>query len=190
MNYVKEYKGHKVPEGAKYYQEEGSGFMEAFFKTVDGQLMYSLPEDGLMWEVYNSRMSAHAIELPEDPQEWSGEGLPPIGCKCEVDTAESAGLSNRELEINGEEVTVIANVKNKHGYEITVFEAIDGGVFCFSSKLFRPLKTQQEKDREAFISAARKATNVDVNDVVATDIFDDMYHAGFTAPKADDNDQE
>lgn len=187
--YVKEYKGHKVPEWATHVSDFQTPQPIEFYRAIGGEhQFFNTGAVNPVWckSVFNEP-NKWEIELPEAPQEWSGEGLPPIGCKCEVDTAESAGLSNRELEINGEEVTVIANVKNKHGYEVTVFEASSGGVFCFSSKLFRPLKTQQEKDREAFIEAAKICTegtllNNDDPEVVA--FIENLISAEFTAPKA------
>lgn len=187
-NYVREYRGCRVPVKATHFAEVTGYNHPAFYSDNHIWVIF---EDSLHCH-QNSCIPKNAFPLPEAPQEWDGEGLPPVGCKCEVDTAESAGLSNRELEINGEEVTVIANVKNKHGYEITVFEAIDGGVFCFSSKLFRPLKTQQEKDREAFIDMAigLYPLIIPTNDLRKLLGMSFDNGARFTAPKAADNDQK
>jgi hypothetical protein len=173
-NYVKEYKGHKVPEGAKYYQEEKSGFMEAFFKTVDGQLMYSLPVDGIMWEADNLRMSDHVIELPEAKRE------PVVGKECEA-----AWL---ELPDGGSNDFRRVMIKGYFGDEVW-FSKVNGvdrydEVLRVTNCTFRPIKTQQEKDREAFIEdASRVMFNSDnktfVNDISLGALFD----AGFTAPK-------
>lgn len=180
-NYVKEHKGRKVPEGAIFYQEDSDLYRESFWDVKGNVWVVGIYD---RWVKPSRGMPGELIELPEVPQEWNGEGLPPIGCECEVDIAESTGLSRQELELNGEKVSVISNVKNKRGFEVTVFEISDGGVFCFSSELFHPLKTQQEKDREAFIARCVSLTQLDGS--MAVEGFGIAYDDGarFTVPKA------
>ena len=88
-NYVKEYKGHKVPEGAEEYQEKNGDWFRGFYKESDDALFfYSCEDDNPSWRLIGCASSevkpSHTIPLPEVTQEWNGEGLPPVGCECEV----------------------------------------------------------------------------------------------------------
>ena len=178
-NYVKEYKGHKVPEWATHVSAFPTPQPIEFYRVIGGT--YQFFNTGTVnpaWckSVFNEA-NKWSIELPEAPQEWDGEGLPPAGVECEALLTQTW-------------VTVFI-VGNAHEYGLGVENIKTGEIHKVDPEKikFRPLKTQQEKDREAFMSAARKATNADENDIVATDIFDDMFHAGFTAPKEGDNDK-
>jgi hypothetical protein len=187
-NYVKEYKGYKVPEGATCFVEASSFNSNHFGKEVGGvEFIFCIDDNEPEWyevSAISTPLSQRgAIELPEAPQEWNGEGLPPVGTVCEYQVHRSQ--FGKCLVMGYFEGLVWMTSHHETSPYSGCHTTLVG-----STLTFRPLKTQQEKDREAFIDAARKATNADVNDVVATDIFDDMYHAGFTAPKADDYDQE
>ena len=185
-NYVKVYEGHAVPEGATHFGGKHDRTREDLFYRSNGREVFIF---GGWRGTFSNR--GDLIELPEAPQEWDGEGLPPVGVECIVNITEGVcGLSDQELKLNGEKVSVISNVKNKRGFDVTVFEISEGGVFCFSSKLFRPLKTQQEKDREAFVAEldliAREA-RVDMNVASRLHFYNLLFEAGFTAPKASNN---
>ena len=189
-NYVKEYKGYKVPDGATHTIGLGN-----FYKVVKGDVYYFDNVDGFVLSNTDHHYLKENLEpLPKAPQEWSGEGLPPVGVECIINITEDVwGLSDQELKLNGEKVSVISNVKNKRGFDVTVFEISGGGVFCFSSKLFRPLKTQQEKDREAFVKGLVKVLNSVPNGTSLSDLHamaEKAYGAGYTAPKAADNDKK
>ena len=177
-NYVKEFDGQSVPKGSKYYSKADINQKSYFYDKN------CIPVgDKSAFVIRHSDLT----ELPEAPQEWNGEGLPPVGVECIINITEDVrGLSDQELKLNGEKVSVISNVKNKRGFDVTVFEISEGGVFCFSSKLFRPLKTQQEKDREAFVELGMSKLGAfhSNRDFLAA-LFDNG--ARFTVPKASDN---
>ena len=99
--YVKEYKGHKVPEGATHYTE--SVYLLFYRKNIRKDWVYF--SDTLSnWTYANiSEVSLNnkVIELPEAPQEWNGEGLPPVGTECEVKYFHEGSLSWKECYIVG-----------------------------------------------------------------------------------------
>lgn len=138
---------------------------------------------------YTDAIEAGKAKAKEEPaQEWVG-GLPPIGAECEVFISFGAlqgdhGLSSDEIGLNGQKVTVLANVKSSLGCNVSVFE-VESGVYCFSTELLKPLKTQEQKDREAFIDKANKATNADGKDHTIVDLFNDLFDAGFKAPEGE-----
>ena len=164
-NYVKEYAGHQVPEGATHYLDGNR-----FFYNADKVLCFDTkrPQEGWRKTIFHG-IASEATPLPEAPQEW----MPEVGEECEVMTDPFEWGKCTADYIGAEFIVYTAN----------------SGEGSSIKKFFRPLKTQQEKDREAFMSAARKATNCDKEDWCAIGIFKDMFHAGFTAPKEVDNDK-
>lgn len=172
-NYVKEYKGYKVPEGATHWINNN------FAKWIDDfniSIICCYP--GATWNEYSNGMPKNAIELPEAQQEWNGEGLPPVGVKCVMSYD---GSNWAECVINySSEHTIVCT--NESGIELV-----------YSTKdivMFRPVKTQQEKDREAFVYAALRAymdCEATVNDYDLELILNKMHSLGFTAPGATDD---
>ena len=108
----------------------------------------------------------------EDKVRWVGKGLPPIGCECEaLDTL----MAHPKYCL----------VKIKGFYNKQVWLTSEAGVdlVLFTGDLkFRPLKTQKEKDRDAFIELA---TNTYYEGTMCTDMAAALFDAGFTAPKAE-----
>lgn len=75
--------------------------------------------------------------------EWNGEGLPPVGCECELYDSES-----------GWEVVFVKYVGNK----TVVVDLLDGDEYSFelSTCEFRPLRTEAERKREEAIAALKQ----------------------------------
>jgi len=101
-----------------------------------------------------------AEKRPQEPEskEWDGEGLPPIGAFCEVTDC----WNDFERPVNlssGQEVKILMDYKcPKTGTSGVIFTWIEGTdnirtEWTGNEKHFRPLKTQEQKDREAFIDA-------------------------------------
>jgi hypothetical protein len=81
------------------------------------------------------------IDLERLAQEWDGEGLPPVGCKCEV---RHCGL----------QTWVKARVVG-HDYDIAVCHVPDAhGYLGYGGDYIRPIRSQAEREREEIISAA------------------------------------
>ena len=170
-NYVKEYNRHKVPKGATHWLVNG------FAKWDDNKSISVIGcFQGATWKKCSYGMLPNAIELPEAEQEWNGEGLPPVGAECVMSYD---GNNWVECVINySSEHTVVCT--NESGIELV-----------YSTKdivMFRPKRTQKEKDREAFIDKALEEIETKAG-LVAPDkaIFEIMHEAGFTAPKAGDD---
>jgi hypothetical protein len=167
-NYVKEYKGYKVPEGATHYNEGNMLWPECFINKNTGEV-YKLDEPRI-WVLSERVMPTTAIELPEEQsQEWV-DGLPPVGCECEVKHGGS---------------WVSSEVLRKH--PITKCVAV---MFLDSNHLkwtdgqhIRPLKTQEQKDREAFIESAMSLN--DGAEMGKAELVLKMFDAGFKAPEGE-----
>ena len=182
-NYVKEYSGYKVPEGATHWL--GGKFAKWINNEAIGVIGCF---QGATWRKCSRGMPRQAIELPEAPQEWNGEGLPPVGCRC----------SATWLELPDGGCNDFCEVAIKGYFDGEVWLSKVNGV-GYSEVLkvkdceFRPLKTQQEKDREAFVKGLVKVLNSVPNGTSLSDLHamaEKAYGAGYTAPKAADNDKK
>mgnify|MGYP000152927649 CR=1 FL=1 len=170
-NYVKEYKGHKVPEGATHYTE--SVYLLFYRKSIRKDWVYF--SDTLSnWTYANiSEVSLNnkVIELPEAPQEWNGEGLPPVGVECEYET--SFFTINKTAKGT---CSVIATHEDRVWVD---FKESGEYVINLNSITFRPLKTQQEKEREAFIAEGLIAAKESVDgwgEDEATAFLEDLFN--------------
>ena len=168
--YVKEYKGHKVPEGAAHYLDGNR-----FFYNADKVLCFDTkrPQEGWRKTIFHG-IASEATPLPEAPQEW----MPPVGVECEYETS----FFTIKKIVKGT-CSVIAIHRNKVWVD---FKECGEYVINLNSIKFRPLKTQQEKGREAFIEAAKictEGTLLDNDDPEVVAFIENLISAEFTAPK-------
>ncbi len=77
----------------------------------------------------------------EDPEEWNGEGLPPVGAVVEVVDA-GYGIEYGENLI-GKNAEVKAWVHQKT-CDVAVLD-YEGGLYCFRSEMLRPIRSEREK---------------------------------------------
>ena len=189
-NYVKEYKGYKVPDGATHTIGLGN-----FYKVVRGEVYYFDNVGEFVLSNAGHRYLKENLEpLPKAPQVWNGEGLPPIGtvCECFVWT-NFAGGEKRWVPrpvIGYSKTSMSETHMGKAGIVIDSCERDGQFIFCDE---FRPLKTQREKDREAFVKGLVKVLNSVPNGTSLSDLHamaEKAYDAGYTAPKAADNDKK
>lgn len=161
-NYVKEYKGYKVPEGATHWLNNG------FAKWFDNKSISVIGYfQGATWKKCYCGMPQNAIELPEAKQErkgkeWEGKGLPPAGTECEI-SYDGRPWKKCFINYSSESIVVFTN-------EL-------GAELVYSTKgiaRFRPVTTQEQKDREAFIDNCLKATAGNE----PYKVFHDLYDAG------------
>tara|TARA_R100000951_G_C2648580_1_gene183514 strand:+ start:529 stop:1350 length:822 start_codon:yes stop_codon:yes gene_type:complete len=176
--YVKEYKGLSVPSGATHYSEDGETI--TFYRVGAPRVeRYSKPLCAAD-DPWSSCLSNPTNELPkieeekvgikkEPAQEWV-DGLPPVGCDCLT-------LHKGDLV---ECLYVGKGIGEEYIYQVT--SGCHRGEIdrLIGSPRFRPLKTQKEKDREAFELEAFKhfETGMSCHDLVKL-----LGKAGFTAPK-------
>ena len=92
---------------------------------------------------------------------WSGEGLPPVGCFCEVEDVHGM-LVYGHVE-SGE---VIAHVEN------TAVIRMSYGLGCFEAVFLRPIRTESERKRDEVRKAMYAAMNI-----IDGDIADAIYDA-------------
>ena len=167
--YVKEYKGHKVPEGAAHYLDGNR-----FFYNADKVLCFDTkrPQEGWRKTIFHG-IASEATPLPEAPQEW----MPAVGDECEC--------LDRLL---AHPRYCFAKVKAFYNGQVWLTsEAGVDLVLNIRDVKFRPLKTQQEKGREAFIEAAKictEGTLLDNDDPEVVAFIENLISAEFTAPKA------
>jgi hypothetical protein len=175
-NYVKEYKGYKVPEGATHYNEGNMLWPECFINKNTGEV-YKLDEPRI-WVLSERVMPTTAIELPEEQsQEWV-DGLPSVGCECLT-------LHKGDLV---ECLYVGKGIGEEYIYQVT--SGCHRGEIdrLIGSPRFRPLKTQEQKDREAFASECAKYIDMPFDEggqVVLTGVFYKLLDAGFKAPEGE-----
>lgn len=92
---------------------------------------------------------------------WSGEGLPPVGCFCEVEDVHGMLVYG-----HGESGEVIAHVEN------TAVIRMSYGLGCFEAVFLRPIRTESERKRDEVRKAMYAAM-----DIVDGDIADAIYDA-------------
>lgn len=160
-NYVKEFKGYKVPEGATHFNDGGQ-LKPAFYKNVSGEWFCMLAVNDNHWGQVGMPPYT-VIELPEAKQEWDGEGLPPVGTECEIRYRGDSDFLKCIINYISESIVVCTD---ESGAERAY--AIKG------IARFRPVTTQEQKDREAFIDDCLKATAGNE----PHKIFHDLYEAG------------
>ncbi len=173
-NYVKKFCGHDVPVGATHFVDDSPSQREGFYKWDANELMFFSVGNYRGWvESIRSEIPDSAIELPEEPKsEW----MPEVGDECEM------------LDDRGQWVAV------------NIFAEYDGFIHgwhkerttpYYSNDLseFRPLKTQQEKDREAFINTAIRSIDTTKFSIGQMDIVSKVINqlavARFIAPKGE-----
>ena len=176
-NYVKEYMGHKVPEGATHAKEFVAGHIE-FYKSG-----FYFREADQSWRRQTRVENFHeSVELPQEPEskEWV-DGLPPIGCECEIKYF-------HDDESKWGKCYVVGETKDNKCLVINVYHDCSLH-FAFKkngSLEFRPLKTEKEKDREAFIEWGKKGLSYRLEEQsFAIRILEQLADNGAKAPKGE-----
>ena len=183
-NYVKEYKGFQVPEWATHVSDFPTPQPIEFYRAIGGEhQFFNTGAVNPVWckSVFNEP-NKWEIELPEAPQEW----MPEIGEECEY---ESIGHHD------GFEWCIFQGLMSDGAYIIEYHHHTSPTMTTccpFDPKLttFRPLKTQREKEREAFIDSVNGVFSdgeFDRHDLVL--IAAKLFEERFTAPKAANNDK-
>lgn len=177
---VKEYEGHKVPEGATHYQASYQDLYAGFYKKVfDSWFFFNCSNtDG--WVLVSSaddNLHGCSIELPEQPMPSKAEWVPVVGKECEVmHYGELLSCKYIGKGIGEEYVYQIASGSKRGVLDRLI--GISG---------FRKPKTAEEKKREAFKAAVSDAiyksqsTYYDRLEKISCVLFD----AGFTAPEGE-----
>lgn len=92
-------------------------------------------------------------------QVWSGEGLPPVGCFCEVEDRDGMLVYG-----HGESGEVIAHVEN------TAVIRMSYGLGCFEAGFLRPLRTEAERKRDAVVEQMIKIATIHTTKSLGLDL--------------------
>lgn len=87
---------------------------------------------------------------------WNGEGLPPVGAKVEFFINPKLGYRNDWIPDAGTEMEIVAHKTTTDGNDVAVCYWDEGGAgrsCCFVPESLKPLRTEAEKKRDAFINA-------------------------------------
>ena len=89
-------------------------------------------------------------------QVWNGECLPPVGAKVEFFINPKLGYRNPWIPDAGTEMEVVAHKTTTDGNDVAVCYWDEGGAgrsYCLIPESLKPLRTEAEKKRDAFINA-------------------------------------
>lgn len=165
----------KAPEGATHYAFVKNGWKNSWYK-VDGDFISCMLDDGQddVWsrreidKQDRTQVLPRLISRPVAPA-WNGEGLPPVGTKCEAKT--TRGWSSG---------TIIA-----HGLppkeNLAVWQEDGELIFWGVKEYFRPIRTPEQIAAEQK-KVAIKQTIKDlkaVNGCGFYSIAEDLYDAGY-----------
>ena len=138
----------KAPEGATHYAEVASGRACWYMVKSESEYAYAYQYEDFSCGRWTNggRVPRHQplIERPKKQEVWNGEGLPPVGAKCEVD---HGGRVFWDI------VTIIAHHGKKaiyedpHGHHQYLW-GLAGD--------FRPIKTAEQLAEEEREDAANK----------------------------------
>lgn len=99
--------------------------------------------DNFRWEHFSNGADVVAYRLHKSEHqkpEWDGEGLPPVGCECEI--VDKDGLLRYG---HGESGEVIAHIEN------TSVIRMSYGLGCFNAGFLRPIRSEADKNRDEAI---------------------------------------
>ena len=168
---VTEYEGHKVPEGATHYTSESRFQRAGFYKhNKIRPFFYSVNLFKEWVESINKEIPSFAIKLPEQ-QEDNAEWVPAGRCVHIY----GGGVATRQEE----DVNIVGI--DKEGFY--VFQN-DKSTCYYSGPAseFRPLKTDEQKAKEAF---DLKAFKVYKSCMSCNEFSTALFKAGFTAPEGE-----
>jgi hypothetical protein len=124
----------KAPEEAQYLGDFGD-----WYKLNEGRnLMVWFPKAGIWNESQYSKVANHWVSRPVS---WNGEGLPPVGLRCEAAIPHTSGPDN-ERSFIWVEGSVIAYYEIK-GKAYAWF-AEDDGFYPPNVLEFRPVRTPEQ----------------------------------------------
>ena len=162
---VKTYEGAIVPEGATHLS---TSVPEGYFYKFTGKDAYFFLNQE--WKRSNAcgvYIKDNLTELPEQEAEW----VPSVGEECEVN-------------IGATDLFEVAAIK--YISKQIVISSVGGHEFSSQASItkFRPLRTEAEKKREAFIEKAFRGINIDAkHSGILNEILDKLFDAVFTTPK-------
>jgi hypothetical protein len=149
-----EYWNEVAPDGATHFM-----YSEKFVKWVDGVEWAFHASSSRKWKQSFCGWSLqqyfdcgdYIMPKPTKPaaQEWDGEGLPPVGCECEVKGAVE----------NWCKCKIVAHHKSRAVFFCDHW-AHESDYDALPASNFRPIRSQEQREREEIINAAVKVIDV------------------------------
>lgn len=165
MESLKEVDWSKAPDGATHYNAECEC---PWLKETP--LSYF---NGDRWIVYSTLFNDNAIKHLKDavkrPQEWSGEGVPPVGTVCEYRVNQDEWVSGEVFghrACSNGDVEVFVNLKNSWDYSSSLVR-------------FRPIKTPEQIAAEERGEAIEEMFEISSGFRVFLNIIESLYDAGY-----------
>jgi len=137
------------------------------------------------------------LEEPE-AKEWDGEGLPPLNSEvllCDEEGYLFSSASNEKVSITDDEVLIVVSIGARHdnGNPVVTLMAKDSknlqGFITVNPDFLEPVKTQEQKDREAFIEKVNCTLFDDAGSVLnprdAKAVAIKLFDADFKAPEGE-----
>lgn len=153
----------KAPEGATHYGPETDVYAASWFKKENGDWCSWLEHIDDRWEVDIDVPSSYEKAMVKRPDEWSGEGLPPVGTVCDA------------LVCGGwKECLVIYHDPNNEDMAAVTYS----GMLMWSSE-FRPTKTPEQIAAEEREQAIREMKLIAGFTVGGGCIFSRLYDKGY-----------
>jgi len=163
--YVEIYEGVKVPDTASHVKTVG---LMLFYRNIGGRLeYYSNANDG--WRRSEIGLK-DVVELPlAEPAAW----MPEVGQECEVES-DARNDWRKAMYVGVDSIgSHVFDVEKRNLWRIDSINI-----------LVRPLKTEAEKKRDAFIEAAMGLTS-DGEQYSVERLAGMMFDNGFKAPEGD-----
>lgn len=109
------------------------------------------------------------VDADDDPQEWNGEGYPPVGCECELlrDRLSHPEWVPVKITGRGERVTVFRRLSRAGIEEITEANPDE----------FRPLRTKEQLERDELAEVIAEAATLKAAVVLDTGQYDVLADA-------------
>ena len=126
-------------DGLSWKHHTGNSLM--YFWHGEGAMPLSSDHKESIVTYWQYKAALYASQKPA----WNGEGLPPVGMRCEIVDPDGVLMYGQ-----GESGEVISHVEN------TAVIRMSYGLGCFEARFLRPLRTEAERKRDAAIEAMQR----------------------------------
>lgn len=103
-------------------------------------------------EAYHCYKRHWDIEFISNQPVWNGDGLPPIGIKCEWQDHKTKKWITVRVVYSSEWITIISEDKDDDAVELAIENYGDKG-----RRKFRPLRTEEDRKRDIAVGAMEKS---------------------------------
>ena len=148
----------KAPEGATHYLKDNAayGWVACWYKYENNQWLAINDANRHKWLADNDQVDLFVpLLIPRPSPSWSGQGLPPVGVRCEAGIPHTSGPDGENRSIVWIDGRVIAYHDIK-GRKYAWFADDDGGFYPPGVLEFRPIRTPEQiakDEREAAVDA-------------------------------------